>query len=168
MTTIVYRDGALYADRKSRLDNVVSEGIYIDAPKLFTHPSRKLAFTYSATINDYFNKDTFGDYLIFIITEHLKDTTKPVDKTELDKMFVASYTIVAITKTSAFMIDSESDKISNLDRSPYYTTGSGQWGALACLLENQPIDKLYKIVAGIDFGTSSKFDRVEKRKLLKF
>lgn len=161
MTTIVYRDGVLAADRKVSFNT--GEWRYnLERDKLHLHPSKMLAYTFTGSVNKHSDHELLGDWLLTLsrliengdcVREFLADIPK-----ELDNIVP-----IWITKRGAYSI--RENQIELIDQVPFYANGSGMWCALACLDVGVTFKKLFVVTAGIDCCTSTEFTQIKQSSL---
>ncbi len=164
MTTIIYRDGVLTGDRRYGVPSVAGELVFINRPKIHMHSTGKLAFGICGFSKGKDAHIAIGDFLLTCLIA--MDKGKEYDFSPMFGSKVAeTSTVIVMSKKVAIAIwkDEDEVKTQDLDELPYFIVGSGQWPAVALINEGCPIDRLYKIVSGIDGMTGGIYDEITRK-----
>lgn len=170
MTTLIYKDGLLYGDRRYGVPANNGVNIYIDHPKIHTHESRQVAFGICGDTKYKGSEGVIGDVILANVIQMAKGND--VDWIPLfNKYLGTSGTLIVITKTTGFAICMNEDETNytlvDLDSVPFFTVGSGQNAAAALLATDTDMEKVYPIISRVDGMTGYTPDIIKRSRLLK-
>lgn len=168
MTTLIYRDGVVAADRRYGMPLCGKDMVFVDRPKVHLHPTKKIAYGICGAVKGKNAQERIGDYLLGVAIQ-LEQGEIPEMEDVLKDWSVDGINLVLLTRNYAWLIIlDETDnkvKITDLDDLPFYAVGSGQWAAFALLNEGVKFDEIFKIVPKIDGMTGPRYDSYKKTQL---
>jgi hypothetical protein len=168
MTTLIYRDGVVAADRRYGVPACGKSMVFIDRPKVHLHPTKKIAYGICGAVKGKDAQNRIGDYLLGVATQ-LEQGEVPDMAEVLADWSVDGINLILLTRNYAWLIIlDETDnkvKVTDLDDLPFYAVGSGQWSAFALMNEGATFDKIFSIVPKIDGLTGPRYDSYKKTQL---
>jgi hypothetical protein len=155
MTTIVYKDNALYADRKIYVTGSAVASHFFDGDKLRqdAHKTIVCGFTGDGS-----------SYDIEVVADLIRtyEQTKQLPKTNP----CTKQRGIVMSKQGLYYIYPEPDEwFDDISLLPWYCVGSGGNFATASYLLGRDIKRIYADTAKYDTLTSSNYDRVRRSEL---
>lgn len=170
MTTLILHKRKLHGDRK-----ITTDGIFIDSPKIYLHPSKKFAVAIAGTSSEEGEVSRIMDFVFTMLDKHYNQNS---DVTNADNIpfNLIFQSMLVLTHDKSFDTTARMGARTNSDFGHFSlrligsddikVIGTGETIVRFCLREKKTIKETYQYLAKLDKYTGSKFDTIRAKDLI--